>query len=700
VSCSSALPIAAGADNPNPITLVVQVGSGVCAAASYPCSLNNLVQASGGGEVPARGPQPGTLGNPPVCVQPGVAPTAATQTACVLPTPVQQTGGISGLAWLDVSHDRIYRAGTDPLEPGIEVDLYRSGVLLATTTTNASGAYQFAGLIPGTGYEVRFRDPNTGAYYGRPVSADPAGGNDPTATGPAGVVSGVSIANITVPGGNGVRIDQNLPLDPGGVVYDSQTRQPVAGAVVQLLGPGGAAVPPSCVLGGVSRITTVVGPAGSVPGGYSFELITPPPAGCPGNGAYQIQVTPPSGYINAGVPSNGGLTFTSAQLPAQSGAASVPASCQGYLSGGPCVVQTQAGPPAAGAPTTYFIQLPFAPATPGSTADVTGNDIPLDPFGKGTFVVTKLAAKSVAELGDALAYTIGVLALSGPPLPAVHVEDYLPAGFRYIPGTFRLGGVLQPDPAGGAGPHLSFRVGNLASGAQVTFTYFVRVGVGAQQGSGINTAQGFSTSGAVTVSSNLARAQVKVTGGVFGGEACIAGKVYVDCNNNQVQDPEELGIPGVRLFLEDGTGITTDSEGKFSMCGLAPRTHALKVDPITLPIGSRLVTSSNRNAGDAGSLFVDLQNGELHRTDFIEGSCSNRVLEQVKARKAQGEVSAPQTERRGGPALKFEGKAPNYPQQGTESANQAPVKPRDPATGPPGPGASAPAAPSTPASAP
>jgi hypothetical protein len=85
------------------------------------------------------------------------------------------------------------------------------------------------------------------------------------------------------------------------------------------------------------------------------------------------------------------------------------------------------------------------------------------------------------------------------------------------------------------------------------------------------------------------------------------------------------------------------------MCGLPPRSHVLRIDALTLPRGSRLVTSSNRNLGDAGSLWLDLKNGELHRADFIEGSCSNTVLEQVKARRAQGEVRAPEPRRRPAP---------------------------------------------------
>ena len=152
----------------------------------------------------------------------------------------------------------------------------------------------------------------------------------------------------------------------------------------------------------------------------------------------------------------------------------------------------------------------------------------------------------------------------------------------------------------------------------------------------------------------------------------VLGKVFVDCNNNHVQDEEELGIPGVRLYFSDGTWLISDSEGKYSYCGLPPNSHTLKVDPSTLPVGARLTTSSNRNLGDADSLFLDLKNGELHRADFVEGSCSNPVLEQVKARRTQGEVRAPESEP-GQSQLRFESKPVRAPQQATDSANQRPI---------------------------
>jgi hypothetical protein len=62
----------------------------------------------------------------------------------------------------------------------------------------------------------------------------------------------------------------------------------------------------------------------------------------------------------------------------------------------------------------------------------------------------------------------------------------------------------------------------------------------------------------------------------------------------------------------------------------------------------------------------------------------------VKARRAQGEVRAPETEKKGGPALRFDSKAhgkttTSSPQQGTDGANQLAPKPRKAVPAPAGP---------------
>jgi hypothetical protein len=108
----------------------------------------------------------------------------------------------------------------------------------------------------------------------------------------------------------------------------------------------------------------------------------------------------------------------------------------------------------------------------------------------------------------------------------------------------------------------------------------------------------------------------------------------------------------------------------------------IKVDQMSLPRRSILTTTSNRNLGDANSLWLDVKNGDLIRADFAEGSCSNAVLEQVKARRSQGGVRsvemevAPATSPKQLPGLQFKSKAPNAPRQATDSANQELVQPR------------------------
>jgi uncharacterized repeat protein (TIGR01451 family) len=298
------------------------------------------------------------------------------------------------------------------------------------------------------------------------------------------------------------------------------------------------------------------------------------------------------------------------------------------------------------------------------------------------------------EIGGTVRFAITISMAAGTLPSQVTVVDRLPPGFTYVAGTAMAGDHAIADPAGGRGPTLAFDLGAMPATGTVTLYYRARADVGSLQGDGINRATGFAcnlpsscvnpgtfTPKGNSKASNEAQYQVKVTAGVFTTDACVLGKVFVDCNGNHVQDAEELGIPGVRLVMQDGTTLVSDSEGKYSVCGVAPKSAVLRIDPLTLPRGSRLATSSNRNLGDAGSLWLDLKNGELHRADFIEGSCSNTVLEQVKARRAQGEVRAPETEKQGQPALRFDSKAHGLnpltsPQQGTDGANQLAPKAR------------------------
>ena len=293
-------------------------------------------------------------------------------------------------------------------------------------------------------------------------------------------------------------------------------------------------------------------------------------------------------------------------------------------------------------PGTYSLSFQLCDrSTPPDCATASDTLVVKNPTG-GSLLIDKSAAKSQAEVGDSIQYRIHVRNPGTAPVIAVKLNDTLPLGFQLIPGSVLLGfhgatPTPSPNPQGTPGPQLVWSLGNIATAEIVEIDYRVRVAAGAERGTGINKAQAVGDG----VISAVATAQVQVTGGAFDTSACVVGKVYVDCNGNRVQDAGEPGIPGVRLYFEDGTNLTSDENGNYSICGQRPLTHVLKVDSATLPAGSRMVVVSSRNAGDGDSLFVDLRDGELHRADFAEGSCTDKVMQDVKRRRLHGPLLAP-----------------------------------------------------------
>ncbi len=432
---------------------------------------------------------------------------------------------VSGFVWYDLNRNRIFDAApVDQPMAGFRVELLKGTEVVGSATTAISGSYLIAGQVPGAGYSLRFLDPTGKQVYGTPFNQSAMTLNSNPSTGTNSLTSAVSpdqqvpvagvINNVTLYAGDNV-IQQNLPVDPSGVVYDSVTRQPVAGASVTLNGPAG--FDPSVHLVGKSDVSTT-----GVNGFYQFLLTGNAPSG-----PYTLSVTPPAGYA-ATPATQGGVTSPGVLNPVPPGVT---------------LVQPQSTPPAIGlngAATVYYLGLTF---NKPSSGEVFNNHIPLDPVGSGAILITKVGNKTIAEMGDSVQYTIRLRNTSNSNITNVVLQDVLPQGFRYIASTVRLiagaGTTTIAEPTAGSARHLNFNIGTIAGNGSVELSYYLRVGVGAQQGDGINRATAvFPGPGGTPVSSNTAQFKVNVQGGVFTSRGCVIGKVYVDCDGNAMQNAD------------------------------------------------------------------------------------------------------------------------------------------------------------------
>ncbi len=400
----------------------------------------------------------------------------------------------------------------------------------------------------------------------------------------------------------------NLLIDPSGVVFSTLDNRPVPNAVVELFVASGSACTNTRAT--VQRVANgVIGPAPNrvttgTDGRFEFPLVPP--------GSYCLRVAAPSGFIYPSLVTAETLrTFIN---PARQILGS---GTSGGSYGAPFDVTPVTGP--------VIVDVPLD----GSVA----------PPPAGTLMLEKSAVTQIVEIGEFVDYRIAVKNQTGQVLSNVAVIDVLPAGFAYERSSARFANARIGDPSGARGPRLEFALPDLAASDEVIYlTYRARTGPGTIPGEATNRAQGSARAAGIALVSNTASAKVRVLGGVFGDRGFVVGKVFLDCNRDRVQGNEELGVPGVRLLMEDGSFVITDAEGKYSFYGVSPRTHVLKVDGTTMPRGSEMINLSNRNAGDASSRFIDLKKGELHKANFAEGSCNRQVLAEVKARRLRADT--------------------------------------------------------------
>jgi len=485
--------------------------------------------------------------------------------------PPAQTASVSGKV-----HDR---DNPNHTYAGWIVEILRNGVVVASTVTDAGSGYRFDGLQPGTGYTIHFRHPESRAVFG--------------------VIENVSLtANTELP-------DQNFPLDPSGVIYDSVTRQPVPGAVVTLSGPPGFN-PATDLIGGTGNVSQTVGSDGM----YKFLLNPTAPSG-----TYRLTVIQPAGYLppvstNIPAPCNGPLAV---------GATPDPALIQPQITAPPdsSNFHDPAACPALGtAGTQYYLSFDLSPAS----ADVVNNHIPLDPEGHVTgLTVTKSTPKVNVVRGDLVPYTIRITNHLATPITNIRIRDQIPPGFKYVSGSATLDGQKTEPQINSR--ELTWPAQDYAVGQTHEVKLVLVIGSGVSEGEYINRAWGVNGTTGVTAT-QVAEATVRIVPDPTFDCTDLIGKVFDDRNTNGYQDQGERGLPGVRLATARGLLVTTDAEGRYHVpCAAVPNemhgsNFIMKLDERTLPSGYRVTTENPR--------VVRLTRGKLAKLNF--GAAIHRVV--------------------------------------------------------------------------
>ena len=258
-------------------------------------------------------------------------------------------------------------------------------------------------------------------------------------------------------------------------------------------------------------------------------------------------------------------------------------------------------------------------SAPVTTITLASNTVPITTVGNPAsggaipgVLLTKTAGKSSVSIGEVLQYTLRLDNSSGSALTGVFITDKLPPGLRYKAGTAKRDGVSIADPTlSGSGRELRFTIGNVANSTKVELRYVAEVVPGAGGDTLVNTAQAGNGSGMI---SNQAEASVLLVDDFFNREAFLEGRVLVDsCDPNGAN-----GLKNARIYLENGTYVLTDSDGRWHIEGVKPGSHVVQLDKASLPeeYEAVLCEDHTRHAGTEFSQFVDVKGGSLWRADF------------------------------------------------------------------------------------
>ncbi|WP_458098530.1 SdrD B-like domain-containing protein [Roseomonas sp. WA12] len=538
------------------------------------------------------------------------------QSATNISAGVFTAASVSGVAFADTNGDGVF--GTDEVGvSGVSVRLVNAlGVVVASTTTGAGGAYSLNTAVPGT-YQVQFVTPSGSVFTVQDQGSNDAVDSDvaPSTGFTAGfsLVNGQRVSGLSAGLYTPASISGTLFMDSNGDGLRGTGETGPAGVTVRLINAAGTVA-----------ATTSTGTGGA----YSFAGVAP--------GTYAVQFTAPNGTVftaqdqgnNDALDSDAAPgTGRTASITVPSGAAIAnvsagvytPASISGTLftdsngdglrgtgETGPAGVTVQlinaAGTVAATtttgtggaysfagvAPGTYAVQF-TAPNGTVFTAQDQGNNDALDSdAAPGTGRTASITVPSGAAIANVSAGVYTPASISGTLFTDSNGDGLRGTGETGPAGvTVRLlnaDGAVVATTTSESGGVYSFA--GLAPGQyQVQFTApsgTVFTGQDRGNNDALDSDANITTGQTALITLASGQAVSNVAAGFYTPVTSGTGDVvFLDANGNGLRDAGETGVAGATVRLLDTTGAlvtstTTASDGTYNFGSLVPGTYQVE----------------------------------------------------------------------------------------------------------------------------
>jgi hypothetical protein len=216
-------------------------------------------------------------------------------------------------------------------------------------------------------------------------------------------------------------------------------------------------------------------------------------------------------------------------------------------------------------------------------------------YEKTILVVTLNSSIKKAKIGDLVKYTATIENIGSFAANNITLSNVVPFGFSYVDKSIYISNNISTNIVWDK--TLDVNSLSLAPGEKIEVVYILRIGAGAKHGTYITTATAYNNQ--TSDKSNTASASVEITADdPMLDESLIIGTVFNDKNGNMIQDDDEEGLPGVRIFTVEGYIITTDKYGRFHLLNIKGgewsrgRNFMMKIDPLSLPKGSEFTTAN------------------------------------------------------------------------------------------------------------